>query len=399
MITEIPKYIILKKESVFNQVIKESAVDSRSISVLLEISTNSAELDSSGSRSDLAQACRVESVSNQNQTGRQLVIRLDIAPMSVAVFYRLSNRVHRRQNVQCFSLIIFIIIEKLARRAEIKTTYSELNALTELTMDQVLEKLLKEFHDLKEAFDRSKAFQLPPHRFYDHKIELKGSQSQMSKSRVYQMSISKLMKTKKYLEENLKKEFISFSIAFYVLSIFFAAKFNESFRFCVNYRKFNVIIKKNRYSISFIEEILVRVMNCKYLTKLNIIAVFNKLRMHSNSENLIIFVTFMKIYKYHVLPFDLTNESASYQHYMNDVLFEYLNDFVQAYFDDVLIYNKTCKKHIEHVHKVFKKLINVGLQMNIEKCEFYVQKISFLSVLLFIEDIRIDSLKIQMILA
>ena len=207
------------------------------------------------------------------------------------------------------------------------------------------------------------------------------------------------MKTKKYLKENLKKRFINFSIAFYVSSILFVAKFNESFRFCVNYRKLNVIIKKNRYSISFIEKIFVRVMSCKYLTKLNIIVVFNKLRMHSNSENLIIFVTFMKIYKYHVLSFDFTNESASYQHYMNDVLFEYFNDFAQAYFDDVFIYNKTRKKHIKHVRKILKKLIDVDLQMNIKKCEFYVQKINFLNVLLFIEGIRIHFLKIQMILA
>ena len=195
-------------------------------------------------------------------------------------------------------------------------------------MNQVLEKLLKKFHDLKETFDRSKVFQLSSHKFYDHKIELKDSQFQMSKNRVYQMSIFKLMKTKKYLEENFKKKFISFNTAFYILSIFFVVKFNESLRFCVDYRKLNVIIKRNRYSISFIEEIFVRVMSCKYLTKLNIIVVFNKLRMHSNSENLIIFVTFMKVYKYHVLPFDFTNESASYQHYMNNVLFEYFNDFV-----------------------------------------------------------------------
>ena len=221
----------------------------------------------------------------------------------------------------------------------------------------------------------------------------------MSKSRVYQMSTLKLMKIKKYLKENFKKRFINFSTAFYISSILFAAKFNESFRFCVDYRKLNVIIKKNRYSIFFIEETLVRVMNCKYLTKLNIIAVFNKLRMHSNNENLIIFVTFMRVYKYHVLSFDLTNESASYQHYMNNVLFEYFNDFAQAYFDDVLIYNKTRKKHIEHVRKIFKKLIDADLQMNIEKCEFYVQKINFLNVLLFIEDIRINFLKIQMIFA
>ena len=207
------------------------------------------------------------------------------------------------------------------------------------------------------------------------------------------------MKTKKYLKENFKKRFINFSIAFYVSSILFAAKFNESLRFCVDYRKLNVIIKKNRYSISFIEEIFVRVMNCKYLTKLNIIVVFNKLRMHLNNENLLIFIIFMRVYKYHVLSFDLTNESTSYQHYMNNIFFEYFNDFVQAYFDDVLIYNKIRKKYIEHVRKILKKLIDVDLQMNIKKYKFYVQKISFLNVPLFIENIRINFLKIQMIFA
>ena len=144
VIKKIFKYIILKKESVFNQVIKESAVDSRSAFVLFETSINFVELDSFEFRSDLVQACRVESVSNQNQTNRQLTIRaesrqltiyLNIASMFAAAFYRLNNRVHHHQNVQCFSLIIFIIIEELARRAKIKTVYSEFNALTKLTMN------------------------------------------------------------------------------------------------------------------------------------------------------------------------------------------------------------------------------------------------------------------------
>ena len=137
------KYIILKRKSVLNQVIKRNVVNSRSAPVLLETSINPVKLNSSESRSK-AQAYRVESVSNQNQTNhrlttraesRQLTICLNIAPMSVAAFYRLNNRTHRRQNVQCFFLIIFIIIEELARRAEIKTVCSELNALTKLTMD------------------------------------------------------------------------------------------------------------------------------------------------------------------------------------------------------------------------------------------------------------------------
>jgi len=108
------------------------------------------------------------------------------------------------------------------------------------------------------------------------------------------------------------------------------------------------------------------------LTKLDIIVAFNKLRMHSNSENYITFVTSMGVYKYHVLLFGLTNELASYQHYMNDLLFEYLNDFCQAYLNDVLIYNKILKEHIRHVRLILQKFIDASLQVNIEKCEFHV---------------------------
>lgn len=268
-----------------------------------------------------------------------------------------------------------------------------------MTLEEVLKRLLVEYHDLKAAFDRAQANNLPPHRPYDHKIQLKGGEKLMPKSRIYQMSTHKLLETKKYLKENLKKGFISPNSTPFASLVLFAAKPNGELRFCVDYRKLNALTRRNRYSIPLIEETLARVMGCKYLTKLDIIAAFNKLRMHPDSEDYTTFVTSMGAYKYHVLPFDLINGSASYQHYMNDVLFEYLNDFCQAYLDDVLIYSKTLKEHIRHVRLVLQKLIDAGLQVDIEKCKFHVQKTSFLGVLLSTKGIRMDPLKVQMIIA
>lgn len=325
---------------------------------------------------------------------------LDIAPISAAAFYRLNSRTHRKKGVKCFSLTISAITEELLRRVPHDgENCLELKALSEMTMEQVLQKLPEEFHDLKEAFDRSKANELPPHRPYDHKIEVEGGESQMPKSRVYHMSTHKLLETKKYLEENLKKGFISPSTAPYASPVLFAAKPNGGLRFCVDYRKLNAITRRNRYPIPLIEETLARVLGCKYLTKLDIIAAFNKLRMHPESEDLTTFVTSMGAYKYHVLPFGLTNGPASYQHYMNDVLFEYLNDFVQAYLDDILIYSKTRKEHTRHVRLVLQKLIDAGLQVDIAKSQFYVQETSFLGVLLSTEGIRMDPAKVQVVIA
>ena len=110
-----------------------------------------------------------------------------------------------------------------------------------------------------------------------------------------------------------------------------------------------------------IEKTLIQVINCKYLTKLDIIVAFNKLRMHFKNEEFIIFVIFIKVYKYYVFLFELINNLASYQHYINNVLFEYLYDFYQVYLDNVLVYSKTRKKHIQHVYLVLQKLIDANI--------------------------------------
>ena len=65
--------------------------------------------------------------------------------------------------------------------------------------------------------------------------------------------------------------------------------------------------------------------------------------------------------------------------------------------NDILIYSKTRKKHVQHVRKVLQKLIDSGLQVDIEKCEFHKQETSFLGVLLSVEDIRMNSRKVQVI--
>ncbi len=126
------------------------------------------------------------------------------------------------------------------------------------------------------------------------------------------MSDYKLQKMKNYLIEHLNKNFISFSLISYTSLILFIEKKDDSLRFCVNYRKLNALIKRNRYFLLLIDETFARIQDSKYLTQLNIIVVFNKLRMHSKSEDLTIFIIFFDFYKYHVMSFELINDSTFY---------------------------------------------------------------------------------------
>jgi len=289
----------------------------------------------------------------------------------------------KKNDVKIFTLIISEINKMLS-------SIKDSAKLNEMISVMSLKKLKKKFsivyHDFLNVFDREKITQLPLHRSYNHKIELE-DESQSSRSRLYFMLNHKLQKIKKYLEKNLKKKFITLSKASFASSILFVEKKDDSLRFCMNYQKLNVLIKRDRYSILLIDEVLARIQDSKYLIQFNIIVTFNKLRMSTESENLITFITFFDVYKYRVMLFKLINESTFFQHYINDMLFDCLHKFCQIYLNDILIYSKILKKHRTQVKKMLNKLREVDLQIDIDKCKFKIQKISFLKLLIFINDL------------
>ncbi len=79
------------------------------------------------------------------------------------------------------------------------------------------------------------------------------------------------------------------------------------------------------------------------------------------------------------------------------MLFNCSHKFCQIYLNDILIYSKILKKHRTHVKEMLNKLREVDLQINIDKCKFKIQKISFLKLLIFINDLRINSRKVDVI--
>jgi hypothetical protein len=121
-----------------------------------------------------------------------------------------------------------------------------------------------EYHDFLNFFFKEKADIFSSHKKHDHCIKLeKNYESNYEYTSLYNVSETELLLIKKYLKEHLNKNFIKSSIAFYALLILFVKKSDDELRFCVNYRKLNVIIKKNRYSISLIAETITRLSKTK----------------------------------------------------------------------------------------------------------------------------------------
>ncbi|KFZ23108.1 hypothetical protein V502_02413, partial [Pseudogymnoascus sp. VKM F-4520 (FW-2644)] len=82
---------------------------------------------------------------------------------------------------------------------------------------------------------------------------------------------------------------------------------------------------------------------------------------------------------------------------MNDVLFDYLDDFCTAYLDDILIYLENKLDHQEHVCKVLLRLREAGLQADIKKSEFSVTRTKYLGFYVSTDGIAVDPEKTETI--
>jgi hypothetical protein len=213
------------------------------------------------------------------------------------------------------------------------------------------------------VFSKEASDILPPSRSYDHKIQIDDSQDvkDLGFSLLYQQSTAELEELKRYLTENLDKGFIDTSQALFASPVLFVKKPNGSLRFCIDFRKLNRLTRKDRYPLPLIDETFARLAKAKVFIKLDIRQAFHRIRMHPDSEELTTFRTRYGAYKCKVLPFGLTNGPATYQRYMNDILFDCLDVFCTAYLDDILIYSEDPLEHESHVKQVLDRLRKAGL--------------------------------------
>lgn len=253
--------------------------------------------------------------------------------------------------------------------------------------------LPQQYHEFLDVFDKKDANKLPPHRPWDHPIDLLPGK-QPPAARPYSMNHHELKALRDYLDKELSKGFIRVSRSPAAAPVLFVKKSNGDLRFCIDYRGLNAISVRNRYSLPLISETLSQLSKAKYFSKLDIISAFNKLRIKEGDEWKAAFTCRYGLFEPLVLPFGLSNGPASFQAYINHALRGYLDQFCTAYMDDILIYSQNLDEHRQHVKSVLQRLRENGLQVDITKCSFETRKVTYLGLIVSTDGIAMDPQKV-----
>ncbi|KAI1000788.1 hypothetical protein K3495_g7407 [Podosphaera aphanis] len=251
------------------------------------------------------------------------------------------------------------------------------------------------YHEFLDVFDRKQANLLPPHRPWDHAIDLQPG-NQPPVSRPYSMNRHELEALRKYLDQELAKGFIRVSRSPAVAPVLFVKKSNGDLRFCIDYRGLNAISIKNRHALPLISETLNQLSRAKYYNKLDVISAFNKLRIKGD-EWKAAFTCRYGLFEPLVLPFGICSGPASFQAHINHALRGLLDQFCTAYMDDILIYSSSLEEHRRHVKTILQRLREHGLQVDISKCDFETTQVTYLGLIVSTKGIHMDPKKVACI--
>src|SRR5260370_21631177 len=102
-------------------------------------------------------------------------------------------------------------------------------------------------------------------------------------------------------------------------------------------------------------------------------------------------------FEWTVMPFRLSNATAAFQHFINEVLGDLQDICTIGYLDDILIYSDSLDKHWLHISEILCCFHNAGLYANLKKCVFHMDTVEYLGFILSPEGLRMDPSKVDAI--
>ena len=121
----------------------------------------------------------------------------------------------------------------------------------------------------------------------------------------------------------------------------------------------------------------------RVFTKMDLWWGYNNVRIKKGDKWKVAFTTHMGSYEPVVMFFGMTNLPTTFQGMMNEILRDMINEGkVAAFIDDVLIEMEIEKGHNELMEEVLRWLEENDLYVKPEKCDWKVQKVNFLGVVM-----------------
>lgn len=180
------------------------------------------------------------------------------------------------------------------------------------------------------------------------------------------------------INEEVKKQFDAdflaiFEYPLWIGNIIPIPKKDGKVRMCVDYRDINKESPKDEFPLPHIDVLVDNTTQFSVFSFMDSFFGYNQINMSLDDMDKTNFITPWGTYLYKVMPFGLKNAGATYQCAMVTLFHDMIHKEIEVYLDDIISKSKTEHELLNHLRKLFSRLLNFKLWLNPTKCTFGVR--------------------------
>ena len=154
---------------------------------------------------------------------------------------------------------------------------------------------------------------------------------------------------------------------------------------------------KNCYPLPHIDDLCDQLKGVCVFSKIDLRSGYYQLKIRNDHVLKTAFRTRYGHYEFLVMPFGLTNAPATFMNLMNRVFHPYFYRFVIVFIDEILVYSKNQTDHARHLRLVLKTLRANQLYAKFNKCQFWLDHVSFLGHVISAQVVLVDPQKVAVV--
>ena len=201
-------------------------------------------------------------------------------------------------------------------------------------------------------------------------------------ARFYRMDAGKLTFLKSLLAEYQEKGLIEPSTAPYASpAMLVAKKVKGEWRLVVDYRDLNSKLVPNNYPLPSCEQALdaIGASGARIMSLFDLTDGYNNMLMaDEESKDLTTFTTPLGAWRFLVLAQGLCVAPSAFQNFMDGIFRDSINSHMVVYLDDILIYSRSHKEHLDHLSQFFDTAKKSGLRVKASKSHLFTTEADFL---------------------
>ena len=170
---------------------------------------------------------------------------------------------------------------------------------------------------------------------------------------------------------------------------------NNTVRLCVDMRRANEAIIRERHLIPKIDEMLAELHGAKLFSKLDLKDGYHQLELDEDSRDITSFMTHLGMFRFKRLLYGVNVGFEAFQKQMEQVLAGLEN--VICISDDITIYAENKEQHDTVLKAVLGRLSEHGLTLNLKKCKFRIPEIVFAGFKISADGISLEESRIKTI--